>query len=147
MSNEQNRRWLIGPDGVHGGSNKSQLINCSVVRDALTGDYHFYGPLSNLGPETSIKSPVEFPFWFPKFRSALNGTVRHDWYIKVDTVDFGLEFDQAHGRWRNTPPPIDDDGDPAPTDTDTWTSQAGVGGHPEDKKKDKKVAATASSKQ
>ena len=147
MSDEQNRRWIIGPEGVHGGSNRAQLINCSIVREALTGDYLFYGPLSNLQPEATVKSPVELPFWFPKFRAALNGTVRRDWFIKVDYVDGGVEFDRAHGRWRNSQPPPHEDGDPTPTDTDTWTTQAGVGGgHTMDEKKDKKAAATASSK-
>jgi len=149
MANEENRRWIIGPHGVRGGSDKLQLVNCSIVRDTLTGEYLFYGPLSNLGPEAR-KIPCKFPFRFPMFTSPLNGTTPQDWYIQVHYVDGGPEFEQAHGHWSNTPPkPGDEEGDPLPpTDTDTWTSQAGVGGgHPEDKKKDKQVAASASAKQ
>jgi hypothetical protein len=144
------RKWKIGSEGVHGGPNKEHLINCTIAHDSHTDEYLFLGPAEGELPLASVRMPVVFPFWFPKFRAALNGKDPQDWYIKVDTVEFGRDFDRAHGRWRNTPPTQtgDDEVDPPPpTDSDTWTSQAGVGGgHPEDKKKDKKAAASASSK-
>jgi hypothetical protein len=140
------KQWIIEPRGVRGGANKRQLINCSLVRDELTGDYMFFGPRPEHPPEATVSSPVEFPFRFPKFTAALNGTTRHDWYIRVDHVHNDQDGGEAHGHWRNTPPPPHDDG-VAPTDTDTWTTQAGIGVEPEgDKKKDKKAAASATSK-
>lgn len=145
--NDAERTWRIPPTGVHGGPNKTQLIDCSLIRNKLTGDYMFVGPLPDGSPLTSVKSPIAFPFWFPKFTSSLNGKVRRNWYIRVDYVDGGPDHNQAHGQWRNTAPPPHDDDDI--TDTDTWTTQAGVGAEPEgDKKnKNKKAAASASAKQ
>ena len=145
--NDTERTWRIPPTGVHGGPNKTQLIDCSLIRNKLSGDYMFIGPLPEGSPLTSVKGPITFPFWFPKFTSSLNGKVRRDWYIRVDYVDGGPDFDEAHGRWSNNPPPPHDD-DYQITDTDTWTTQAGVGAEPEGHKKDKnKKAASASTKQ
>jgi hypothetical protein len=146
------RRWHIKADGVHGGSNKTMLIDCSIARDTHTDQYLFMGPEANGLPLAAVSIPVQFPFWFPTFKSELSGTAPLDWYIRVDYVDGGPDLNQAHGRWRNTPPkPGDDDesGPAPPTDTDTWTSQAGVGGHMDDdqkKYKDKSAVASASSK-
>jgi hypothetical protein len=144
------RKWKIGPEGVHGGPNKEQLIGCTIARDSHTHEYLFLGPSEGELPLASVRMPVVFPFWFPKFKAELNGTARHDWYIRVDYVDGGIDFDRAHGRWRNTPPreSDDDEGNSAPTDTDTWTTSAGVGAEPEGGKKDKnkKTAASASAK-
>ena len=137
------RRWHIKAGDVHGGSNKKLLIGCSLARDSHTREYFFMGPKEDGLPLASIKMPVHFPFWFPKFTSELSGTVPLDWYIRVDWVDGGPDLDKAHGGWRNIPPPDSGEGD---TDTDTWTTQAGVGVDSEGDKKDQKAAASASLK-
>jgi len=145
--NDAERTWGIPATGVHGGSNKTQLVDCCLVQNKLTGDYMFKGPFAEGLPLTSVKSPVAFPFWFPMFISPLNGKVYRNWYIRVDYVDGGPDFNQAHGRWSNSPPPPHDADDQL-TDTDTWTTSAGVGAEPEgDKKeKNKKAVASASAK-
>lgn len=141
------RKWKIGPGGVHGGPNSIHLIDCTIARDTHTEEYYFLGPVEGDLPLAAVKMPVAFPFWFPKFRAPLNGKNDHDWYIRVDYVDGGRDFNQAHGHWSNSPPPPHDDSEIV--DTDTWTTSAGVGAEPEGDKKDKnkKVAASASAKQ
>jgi hypothetical protein len=149
----QLRQWIIEPGDVHGGPAKTQLFNCSLVRDELTGEYMFFGPTPERGPEARHSSPVAFPFTFPTFTAALNGTQSRDWYITVDHVHGEHDGGFAQGHWSNSPPTGDEhsDGNTNPGDADTWTTQAGVGpGAGDDpekhKEKDKRAAASASVK-
>jgi hypothetical protein len=142
------RRWHIKAGDVSGGDNKTDLIDCSIALDTDTHQYLFMGPEANGLPLAAVDVTDVFPFQFPKFKSKLSGTDHNDWYITVDYVDGGLKSEQAGGRWSNAGPPgPPDDGGTNPGDSDTWTTQAGVGPHPEDYKKDKeKAAASAASK-
>jgi hypothetical protein len=142
------RRWHIRAGDVHGGHNRTDLIDCSIAWDSDTDQYLFMGPEQNALPLAAVNITGNFPFWFPKFTSKLSGTDPHDWYIRVDYVDGGPKSEQAGGLWSNAGPPHPgEDGGTNPGDTDTWTTQAGVGPRPEDEKKDKqKAAGSASSK-
>lgn len=143
------RRWHIKAGDVKGGSNKTDLIGCSLAKDTHTNQYLFMGPEQNGLPLAAVDITVDlkFPFLFRKFTSPLNGSDPLDWYIQVNYVDG--PNGEAGGYWSNTPfqaPP--GDGRPLqPGDPDTWTTQAGVGPLPEENKEDKKKAAgSASSK-
>lgn len=143
---------------VHGGPNKTQLIGCSIKLDPATNAYGFFGPddmlEATVAPDAETGEPAKPPFNFPVFRSSLNGTAPHEWYILVKDLDYPTP-DLVDGKWSNKHYPLaglipDPDLPPPPGNSDTYTAQAGIGVDPgekeKDKKKEKEAAAHASAK-
>lgn len=128
---------------VHGGSNRTQLVGCSIELDSATNAYEFFGPepahkLEATVPPDVFGKPAKPPFNFPKFKSPLNGMVSRDWYLHVSNVDHPVH-NEVSGYWSNTRYHKD----PVAGDPDTFTAQAGVGlGEGDDT-----AAAAAASKQ
>jgi hypothetical protein len=138
------REWFIGPTQVHGAPPKAQLVGCSIVRDGNTFEFRGPGPLFQVEATTSGDGrPPQAPFQFPRFTSALNGTVSRDWYINVTRVDVGPGFSQTDGAWSNVHFPGEARIDSPDEEPDTWTAQAGTGVG--DDEGDDEEAASASS--
>lgn len=133
--------WRI--DRVDGDPNKTQLLNCTIFRDA-SGDYQFRGPRGNV--RSTVIAPNNIPFNLPAFSAQLNGGIARSWYLRVISVNDSF----IQGTWGNSgyneTAQVGGGGE-----SDTWTAQAGVGVEvgddtENDKEKTKEAAASASPK-
>jgi hypothetical protein len=116
--------WYI-PEMKPGESNRrnpSALVGCRIVEDAAHNAYVF------VAQDGRIESVAERPprptdrFNFPVFSAVLNGPIRQNWYISVETLRTGASGNIAWGYFGHNgyhPPNVEDP-------TDTWVAQAGA---------------------
>lgn len=121
--------------------NPPQLVNCSIKETENRNGYEFRGPDGHVQAVTTGGRLPEGRFRFPMFRAQLNGPIRQDWYITVETLHTGAFGNIGWGYFGHDRYPPEKPEDP----TDTWVAQAGASaGDDED---DQAAAASASSKQ